>query len=818
MRAWEKILLGALLLAALFLRSCGISHDLHEGRRYHPDSPKQVRAVQMFLEGQYYKHYGHKDYDGYPLFHARIVELFIRVAEPVRAGFLTMLGIPPTPDLLGQEPQIYVLFLLMNVLMSAAIVLIVFHAGRESIGPPAGWIAALLMTVSPADVTCAHLATGDAPTAFFAALALFYTLRIYRLGRISDYVLATLFATFAFAAKYYAATAFFVLAFAHIARCGFTKPTTWFNADAWKRISLCAVVAVAALFFAIPGLFQNFTGSIADIWGAMVNSTQRYPPDIEHAGKLVRYKFSMRVNLPDLLRCISPLAVLAIVLAPLARTRDARVWLLLIGPGLYVFLAVGSRGLVNPIYHTAITPPLFLLIALLAVTAFQIRGVLRLPARGLTIVLIGLAAVVFAADVRRELFFFTRMDTRRLAEEWVRENIPSTFRNHNGRYTFDDERDHHAAMRPRGEYAVRSELDPAPGPVIPAFKLFELEDHPLTQFRNITQTLTLSAPELLRGDFAGTCLPILPTRSGNTFIFDGSPVFLCSEKVFVVDRFEVLHRWLVTTNPLSEAWIGVQAIAPNCRVHVTFNGELRKIRAGDASTALLHIEMPEPAFPSTGRRFFYPLVIEAEHPLVKVTLATTPAEIRRLKETMGHKVDGSQIAIATNAAQFFQLHGIHPDYLDALPALEISASECGASGFLRANAPYVRGIQNSVEEWRPTHNRKARRENFFGVWTVPLLLDPFTYRGKFFVRSLSGASPVTTARLVIRDVHGKDLNESPLEIPALDRRAYTELPFRFEMPGGLTGCSVMLKFDSIPDLAVGGLEIRPDYFPPAPPR
>lgn len=797
MRAWEKILLGLFLVGALLLRGWGISHDLDENRWYHPDTPKQVRAVQQYLSGQYYKHFGLSDYDGYPLFHARIAELVIRVVEPVRAGFLNMIGVEPTRELLHEPTQIYWLFLLMNVLLSTATVLIVFHAGRESIGPPAGWIAALLMVVSPADVTCAHLATGDMTTAFFAALALFHVLRVYRLGRIRDYALATLAATFAFAAKYYAATVFFALALAHISRCGFTRPALWLNLDAWKRIGVCAAVAVAALAFAIPGLVQNLSGQLADIWTALVHSTQRYPADIAVGSKLVKYQYSMRVNLPDLLRCISPLALFAIVLGTTWRARDARVWILIIGPVLYVFLAVGSRGMVNPVYHTAVTPPLFLLIALCCVAACARFGS---AVRILSVAAIALVAANFARDSIREIFFYSRMDTRRITEEWVNENIPATFRAHNGRYTFLSVREHTPFAKPAGNFSVRSDHDPLP-PGIPGHALhrIELEHGQLSQFRNISQTIYVDAPDLIRSNFTLPPLPLWPSQSGNEFIFDGGPEFLRSHKVFIVNRHDAIRRWLVTTEPLREISFVIRSVAPQQTVFITINGRRRKIRTDDNSAALLKIESPKAAFPSENGRWLHPFTIEANEALVKVMLVTQPPA-------------AAEPANAKTASEFFAKHGIHPDYLDALPYLELDASQIATSGFDNGTTPGANPATGPYER-RTTDNRKAVRGDSFAVWTGPLMLDPFAYRGKMFVRSLSGATPAQAATLVFRDVHGKALHETTIEIPPLDSRPYTELPFTFTVPADLTGCSLMVRFGELPDIAIARLEIRPVLVP-----
>ena len=86
-------LLALVVLGAL-LRFGGMSHDLHEGQVYHPDTPKQISAVQRFYAGHYFIHVGRRTFDGYPLFHAHLVEFIVRAVEPVRRGVFNLVGVP----------------------------------------------------------------------------------------------------------------------------------------------------------------------------------------------------------------------------------------------------------------------------------------------------------------------------------------------------------------------------------------------------------------------------------------------------------------------------------------------------------------------------------------------------------------------------------------------------------------------------------------------------------------------------------------------------------------------------------------------------
>ncbi len=855
MRRWENFLLVALLVLAALLRFGGLSHDLHEGRLYHPDTAKQVRAVELYYGGHYFWHVGNKDYDGYPLFHARIAECILRVIEPVRSGVCDLLGIPTRAGALVTDFPVYWLMLTMNAALSTLIVLIVFRAGRENFGPLAGWVAAALMAISPADITSTHMAAGDVTTGFFAALSLFWTFRVFRLGRYRDYALAAVFATFAFAAKYYAATAFFALALAYITRAGITRPAAWFSPDALRRIGVAAIAAIIALLVAIPALLTDFRAELADVWVALIHSTQRYPASLIGAGQWKRYCFSMRVNLPDLIRTISPLTLAAVALSFAGRLRrDARFWILLIGPVLYVFLAVGSRGLVNPIYHIDITPPLFLPVAFFGSWVFEITGRVRALSRVLYCAATASALGLFAADAAREVFFAWHMDTRRVCDTWVNANVPHIFLSHTGRYTLRWDAEDHPDVNVRGMVFISSALDPVrvPDYAIP-LKQFALEETPLTQFRNIAEKVSVVCPALLRAGFSLPVSQRWPSQAENAFIMDNGAEFVRSEKCFILNHGEGLVRWIVESKPLAEVWIAVKTSATSSAVRIQFEGQHKKFHFDQDTAAVLHIEKPRPEFPTGDGRFFYRLEIDAPTARMKIMLATDLLDAGRLFARLGRDADAApllakgataandpaaaaqaiisasragialprddsarleklaaKVLTATNAYAVFAVFGIHPDYLDALPFLGVGTAQMGANGFRSAPLPFADETGESRELIVTTNARARPDGNFYGVWTGLLMLDPGPYQAKLLARAPSGASHGQTLKLTVRDENGKAIAERPLEIPPLDARAYTVIPFDLEVPAGVAGVIITLRSDEAPDLAVGGIEIRPD--------
>lgn len=858
MRTQEKMLLWVVLLFTALLRFGGMSHDLHEWQFYHPDSPKQIRAVQLYYEGKYFWHVNGtngKFYNGYPLFHARIIESVLRVVEPARAGVSRLLGIPTQPNLLLNTMSLYWIMLTMNAAFSTLIVLIVFNAGRETFGATAGWIAALLAVFSPADIISTHMATGDATTAFFVALSLLWTLRVYRLGRYRDYALAATFATFAFAAKYYGATAFFALALAHITRAGILRPVAWFSPDARRRIGIAAAATIIALTVAIPALVTNFSAEVVDIWGAMIHSTQRFPESMNGAGGWQRFLFSMRVNLPDFLHLISPAALVACIMAlvgPLRR--DARVWILIIGPLLYIFLAVGSRAGVNPVYHTNATSPLFLLTAFCCVWTFGVGGRMRFVSRACSVAVIAISISLFAVDAAREFFFAWHMDARRISATWVGENVPRKFSARTSRYSFLRPANDQLDPNPPGLVFGSSGLNPMAPPEgsIP-LKRIDLERSSMTQFRNVRQDIFVYSPKLLRAGFSMPVSQRWPSQGGNMFIADNGVEFLRSEKSFILDHSDGVSRWVVKDKPLEEVWIIAQSTSVPATLHVSFGGHSETLRFDSDSSACVRIAKPRSTFPSRSDLLYYLFEINPSPVLMRVSIATQPGEAGRILAQLGRHADATPMlvtgALAANdisaAAQalisaraakielppdaaarlaklaapvlsvtddesLFAAYGIHRAYLDELPFLELRPEQLTYNGFRLARDPFA-GDNDPAHELTVSSKPSLRPlGDFYAVWARNLMLDPGCYKASFLVRSPQGPPRGFTMRLTILDAHDKPILERDLEIPPLDTRLYTVVPFAFTIPVGVAASTISVRTVKAPDLAVGGLNIRPD--------
>ncbi len=197
----HKLALFLILAVAALLRFGGLSHDLHEGRVYHPDSLKQARAVERLLAGNDPGNTGVADGDGASRFHARLMESLCRIVNPPRVALLNLLGVPTrleTPDRL----TLLWIMRLFNASLATGLVWLVYRMMREHHGTAAALVATLFVALSPVDVTACHYANGNTAAAFFATLALLFTLRMARHRRWRDGLPAVVFAACGLAARF----------------------------------------------------------------------------------------------------------------------------------------------------------------------------------------------------------------------------------------------------------------------------------------------------------------------------------------------------------------------------------------------------------------------------------------------------------------------------------------------------------------------------------------------------------------------------------------------------------------------------------------
>jgi hypothetical protein len=847
----QKLALLLIVALGFGLRFGGLDHDLHEEIQYHPDTPKQVRAVQRFLDGQYYAHFGILDYDAYPYLHSHIVEYISRAGSALHGGMQALTGVPGTewrPDYY----QIFWLALGWNALLSTLLILLVFQLARENWDLRAAFAAAFFLAVSPMDVIACHFAGADTTAGFFATVTVFFALRIYRLGRIRDYALAALFAACAFSSKYHAGMALLPVLAAHGLRMGSWRAQC--TRTAVGRLGLLGLIGLTALVLTTPVFLTHFTETVRNIIGFFnqVTSFRGADETIRASGWSTKLVFGLQHNVPLLVQILGPLAFVAALLGlkeVFRRQPEPRALILYVLPLCYFLAGGGLRPMAHPIVQT-LTTPLVFVAAGLVFTRPWLRSVPEHPLlAGLRKGLMALALGLLALHAARESFLFWHQDTRRLALAWTEENVPPACAVHTDNYSFSSDKFASPTNATGWFQAVAAQPPAAP---YGHLKSFSVETDGLPIHRNIPVHLFLQPSAWLQPGFQ---LPIgqrSASEDGNRIICDNGPEFVRSEKLLNLQAADKpVVRCLVSATPLREAWIGVQnGAAPNF-VEVHFGGSSRRSSMKPGEVSWWRIPAPRASWPIDPNHAWYRLRVQAHYGRARVLLATRPEELGvflfnagryadalpcLLKTTAAHPAllatlalicaqqTGHDLAPATRAqlerraqpladmrdsASCRQVAGIAPAYLEALDFIKL---EC--AGFV--HSPGCRRIDDLAAAGRlalekvPLTGAAATNYPPFSICSPMLQLDPGVYTLQLRVRGSDRTTAPLRWRMEAQDMFGASLAETDVELPPLDNRNYTNVTATFHMPLAPPEVRLVFKPQTLDGVVLDEVAIKPD--------
>jgi len=838
----RKTILVFIIIAGALLRFGGLSHGLHEHLIYHPDTHKQVLMTERYLKGYYYVHTGIIDYDGYPYLNSRIVEVMCRIGMPIRTTVLNFLGVP-TEEHIPNVFALYWLTLLLNATLATLTILLAYKIACEAFGPTAGLIAAILLAFSPADVTACHYANGDSTAGFLATLSLLFALRIYQHGRYRDYVLAAIFAACGFAAKYHAGTVIFSIACAHILRCGSLKRA--FGLESWGRLVLAALIGVVTLVICIPPLFTYTGPMLSHIWEFLthVSSNRRLPHEMQDAGFFGKFEFSMKRNIPLMLRILSPVAVLAAVAAVVRPARGKFPQALIIAalPAVYFVVGVSLRPLSHAVYHTLMTPAVFILAAAMLSRLFD-----REAYRASIWRLAGLVAVLGAAiplyhEAYSEAYFQWHMDTRRMATEWVKENVPGSFAAE-GNPGFGPIVDSQPEG-PKGILHWTSNVTPWPPPDdFMFFKNIGLEEKPLTQFRNPVVSFSVGMSPCIRKGFTMPVVQRWPSLADNQFVFDNGASFFRDDKIFMAKVGSRISRKIVTEQPLKQVFMLIQNGPIANIVDVSCAGDDRTLFLKAGESAWYIVSKPVSGPPRGRGFFFYDVRVFTEFGPAKALFATCAADIGRGLYAAGRYQDAlpwleqaavetksptlavlaefcgfltnpdkprppaaslqfaTNILNCTNDAGIMAAYSISPEYLQAL-------------NFIRLYEKDINHFTVPVESELVSLKQVVRE-----ITTVPfedaslatprLMLDPGYYECTTWVRWTNGSQNVSVPVCAMDDF-SRSYHTSLLSFQSTSPHEPATNAFMFYVPHGSPSTTLMFTPGVGMGLSVKRVDLRP---------
>ena len=191
----------AATLIGLALRLAGLTYGLPE-RMYHSDTPKQLEQVPGILRGNL------DPGNSYPIVHMYVVALLLEGLcrlDPHAPGVARIRAEGPS------RSQVAIAARLVNAVLGAAMVPLVYLAGRRLLGPPAAVLAAGLLALDPVHIVHSHYEMGDIPQAFFVVASVAEAARALVTRSNGALLAAGALAGLAGAAKYYGILAFGVV-------------------------------------------------------------------------------------------------------------------------------------------------------------------------------------------------------------------------------------------------------------------------------------------------------------------------------------------------------------------------------------------------------------------------------------------------------------------------------------------------------------------------------------------------------------------------------------------------------------------------------
>lgn len=217
-------LFDLLVLVALAgaLRAWGLGFDLPN--LYHPDEYVHVTiALRILKTGSYNPHFfNYPTLFFYILAFLGYIPYFLAYASRGLLSNLDGLTLPveviPRDVAITHMPSEFLVGRLLVVVFALGTVVLVYWIGRKLYKRQVGFIAALLLAVSPTHVRISHFITPDVLMTFFVTLAVLLACQVMLSGRRRDYILAGATIGLAATTKYNANVALVLLIAAHLLR------------------------------------------------------------------------------------------------------------------------------------------------------------------------------------------------------------------------------------------------------------------------------------------------------------------------------------------------------------------------------------------------------------------------------------------------------------------------------------------------------------------------------------------------------------------------------------------------------------------------
>ncbi len=410
-----KWLLVAIVLLAASLRIWGINFGLPY--LYHPDEPWTVNIAQnMFKTGDTNPHFfqwpsllmylNALAYLPYYLV-GRLAGVFGNPAD-VPGPITIVMGVGRAP-----MPTTFLLGRILSVIFGSAAVALIFLVGWQlTKSTIVGLMAALMMAISPVNVTLSRYITPDMILTFFVLLSFWGSVRVVQHGKTVDYIVAGVAAGLAASTKYNGAVILVSLLTAHFLRCGlrgFREPIFYI------AVALSGVTFLLINPFVILDYPEFIAGLLHDV---RHYSTGHLGMEGNALGYYLNYLWQDQ-------GLVAFLAALEIFRGLYKRSKQT---LVIASFPLIYLLFVSGFQVRNTRTLLPLIPFLFLLASSLLVSLLEQTRIRQLTGKLLVFVVVTVLSISLAfgfVNTVKDTIRLTTVDSRETARAWIDHNLPS---------------------------------------------------------------------------------------------------------------------------------------------------------------------------------------------------------------------------------------------------------------------------------------------------------------------------------------------------------------------------------------------------------
>jgi len=279
-------------------------------------------------------------------------------------------------------------------------------------------MAASFIALAYHPVLYSHFGIISTTMACLTLLSFYFATRMYQTGRLKYYVGASIIGGLAIAAKYNAAIIIFPLLLAHLFL--FLKNDYKFNRKFYSRAIIVILFVIIGFFIGCPYSlldFEKFTEDIswlAESQQGLREDTFRYFKGIQSTSWALNFKYLWEGIGPFLL-----MFSLAGIFLSLFKRKYS--YLLLLSFPLCYYVLISQTKTPVPRYTIALYPFLLLLASIFIL--FLKNYFHSFPNAFLIGIIIVALSIPFFNAMKLD-YYFCQKDTRQLALEWIKENIP----------------------------------------------------------------------------------------------------------------------------------------------------------------------------------------------------------------------------------------------------------------------------------------------------------------------------------------------------------------------------------------------------------